>query len=461
MILAPQLRQSLEMLHLPILELRAMIQKEMEQNPTIEEKLPGTETIEIEPGTGKTEESEEMSFKEEFEVLSKLDEEWRDYFFQDFESRPHSQESEERRQYLLDSLPQRESLQEHLLNQLHLAGLSDRDRQAAELLIGSINNDGYLTTGTEELAASANCDATHLNDLLTIIQDFHPSGVGARDLRECLLIQLERLGQSDSLAAAIAREHLELLAARKIPDIARALRVTNEDIEAAMRMISSLDPKPGRLYSDDTSNYVLSEVVVKKVDGKYVVILNDDQLPHIRISKQYRAMLEDENIKPEVKSYIRERIRSGAFMIKSIHQRQKTIYRIASEIVTRQTEFLDNGVSHLRPMTMAEIARAVSVHETTVSRAVSNKYMKTPIGVYELKYFFTPGIKTSDGSEVSNKSVKDMIAAMVAREDPTNPLSDQHIMETLNQQGLQIARRTIAKYRLVLHIPPSHMRKSY
>jgi RNA polymerase sigma-54 factor len=207
--------------------------------------------------------------------------------------------------------------------------------------------------------------------------------------------------------------------------------------------------------------YVDPEVVVQKVDGEYVVILNDDHLPHLKISNHYRKLMGDENTKPEVKAYIRERVRSGAFLMKSIDQRQRTIHRIATEIVNKQTDFLEEGISALKPLTMAEVANEVSVHETTVSRAVSNKYMKTPSGVFEMKYFFTPGIKTANGTEVSNKTVKDMIANMVSHEDPSKPLSDQEIMERLKKEGITIARRTIAKYRLVLRIPPSHMRKSY
>jgi RNA polymerase sigma-54 factor len=294
-----------------------------------------------------------------------------------------------------------------------------------------------------------------------VIQDFHPSGVGARNLRECLLLQLERIDKPDRLAASIVSDHLEKLGGRKFQDIARALRVSVENVQEAARFIATLDPKPGRIYSDDEATYVLPEIVVQKVEGKYVVILNDDQLPHVRISRHYRRLLEDPATKPEVRSYVRERIRSGAFLIKSIHQRQKTIHRIASEIVTNQTAFLDEGISHLKPMTMAEVAQTVGVPETTVSRAVSGKYMRTPAGVFELKYFFTPGIKTEDGKEISNKTVKDMIAQMVAGEDASQPLSDQDIMKRLKEKGVKIARRTVAKYRIVLRIPPSHMRRSY
>lgn len=487
MILAPQLRQSLEMLQLPILELRTVIQKELEQNPTIEE-VPDPEPVNAEEEAESAEEPvptvaealpidpspqeppapasevekpEALNFDKEFEVLAKLDEEWRDYFFQDNQSRPYSGDDAEKRQFMLDSLPQQESLQEHLINQLNLSGFSDNDRQIAELIIGSINEDGYLTTSLEEMAAATSTDPQHLADILSVIQDFHPTGVGARDLRECLLIQLERFSKADTLAGQIVRDHLDKLAGKKYTDIARTLKTSPEDVLQAARFIATLDPKPGRLYTEEVATYILPEVVVRKMEGEYTVLLNDDQLPHIRISRHYRELLSNPTTKAEVKSYIRERIRSGAFLIKSIHQRQKTIHRIASEIVKTQTDFLDHGITELRPLTMAEVARIVGVHETTVSRAVAGKYMQTPSGIFEMKYFFTPGIKTADGREVSNKTVKDMIATLVANEEPDKPLSDQEIMAKLTEKGITVARRTVAKYRLVLRIPPSHMRKSY
>jgi len=465
MILAPQLRQSLEMLQLPILELRSLIQQEMERNPTIEESLIKAEPLEVEPGTlqkdaADPEEKKELDFSQEIQALSKLDDEWRDYFLQDVRSSSYSEEDEEKRRFFFDSIPQRESLQEHLLTQLNLSGLSEEDRKIGELLIGSIDDDGYLATQIEELAASTGYDPRRLEDLLAVVQDFHPVGVGARDFRECLLLQLERLGKGDTLATEIVRHHLEALGARKYQEIAKALKVNVEDVQQAAKLIATLDPKPGRMYSSDAPTYVLPEVIVQKVDGKYVVFLNDDQLPHIRISAHYRKLLEDPATTPEVREYIQEKIRSGAFLIKSIHQRQRTIHRIASEIVAAQSEFLEHGVTHLKPLTMAEVAKAVGVHETTVSRAVSGKYMQTPVGMFEMKFFFTPGIKTADGKEVSNKTVKEMIANLVAREDPAKPLSDQEIVEKLHAQGIQIARRTVAKYRLLLRIPPSHMRKS-
>ena len=460
MVLAPQLRQSLEMLQLPILQLQTMIQKELEQNPTIEETIDGKDHVEIEPDVAPDPEgNKELEFNKEFEVLAKLDEEWRDYFFQDIQYRPHSIENDEKRQFMLDSLPQQESLQEHLYNQLNLSGMAEEDRQIGELIVGSVNDDGYLTATMDELSASANFDTEHVEDVLAVIQEFHPTGIAARSVEECLLMQLNRLGQNDSLAADVVRNHLDQLGKRKHQDIARTLKVTLEDIVNAAKIIATLDPKPGRAYSPEVATYILAEIIVRKVDGEYTVILDNDQLPHVRISRHYRSLLNSDTTKPEVKSYIREKIRAGAFLIKSIHQRQQTIYKIASEIVKAQTAFLDHGVSHLRPLTMSKIAEIVGVHETTVSRAVSGKYMKTPSGIFELKYFFTPGIRTADGKQVSNMAVKEVIASLVADEDPEKPLSDQDILQLLSERGMKIARRTVAKYRLVLRIPPSHLRK--
>jgi RNA polymerase sigma-54 factor len=257
------------------------------------------------------------------------------------------------------------------------------------------------------------------------------------------------------------RDHLDALGAHKVQNIAKALKVSIEEVQEATAFIHSLDPKPGRMFSEEVASYVLPEVVVRKVEGEYVIILNDDQLPHLRISRHYRRLMENPETTNEVKSYIRDRLRASTFLLKSIDQRQKTIYKISAEIVRVQTPFLEHGVSHLKPLTMSTVADAVGVHETTVSRAVNQKYMRTPIGTYELKYFFTPGIKTQNGADVSNKSVKEMISNMVADEDPAKPLSDQAIMEKLKADGIDVARRTVAKYRIVLKIPPSHMRKRF
>ncbi len=467
MVLAPQLRQSLEILQLPLLDVCTVIQQEIERNPTLEEIPVGGPSVEVEPGvnTSAPERPDdvlpELDFEKEYQALATLDEEWREYFFQDAQANPYTDDQAKTRQFFLDSIPQRESLQQHLLAQLALSGLSPADVKIAELIIGSINDDGYLASSADELAQSANCDPQHLLDVLTVVQDFHPTGIGARNLAECLLLQLERLGKGNTLAARIVQEHLERLGARKFTDISQALGVSVAEVQEAAKLIATLDPKPGRAYSQETPSYVSPEVLVRKMEGEWVVILNDDQLPHLRISQHYRQMMQDRNTAPDVRAYIQERIRASAFLIRSIEQRQKTIYRIASEIVKAQTEFLEHGVSHLRPTTMTEVAKRVGVHETTVSRAVAGKYMQTPFGVFEMKYFFSPGIQTTDGQRISNKTVKDLISQMVAREDKSNPLSDQEIVERLKAQGIHVARRTVAKYRLLLRLPPSHLRKGF
>ena len=466
MILAPQLRQSLEMLQLPMMELRAVIQQEMETNPTIEDVTdPHEVSVDSEQpvvaATAQDDAPLDFDKDKDIDALAKLDEEWRDYFLQGVENAPHSEEAEERHQFLLDSVKQTVSLQDHLLEQVTLTALSDTDKQFAETLIGNVNEDGYFIGNLEELAVQMGCNPHHLHDILSVIQEFHPTGVGARDVRECLLLQLEPLGESPQvrLARGIVGEHLDDLASRRYKAIGKALNASPEAVQEAEKFIRALDPRPGRIFAPELSEYVTPEVVVKRINDRYVVVLDDDQLPHIRISAHYRQLLQDPGTTAEVKSYIRERIRAGAFLIKSIHQQQRTIQRIATEIVNAQQDFLDQGIAFLRPMTMSEVAVKVGVHETTVSRTVSNKYMTTPRGVFEMKFFFTPGLRTTDGASISNKTVQNCIARLVAEESPAEPLSDQAILEKLEQDGIHVARRTIAKYRIVLKIPPSHQRR--
>ncbi len=492
-VLAPQLRQSLELLQVPVLELRSLVQQEMEKNPTIEEspapdapdseaesassepELPATDGEapnpakdsdsdfggEPEAPTPSATESggDDEKFQDEFERLVKLDDEWRDYFQQGRASQPYSADDAQRRQFLFDSISQPESLQQHLVNQLSLAVDNEEDRQIGELLIGSINDDGFLTSNLDEMAASTGHTTEQLTNVLELIKEFDPVGIGSKDLQECLLTQLNRLGKEDSIAAQIARDHLEALGARKYAEIARALKISPEQVQDAARLIGTLEPKPGRRFVADAPYYVLPEAMVQKIDGRYVVLLNNDQIPRLHISNEYRRLMGDSGTTSEVKSYIREKIRAGLFLIKSINQRQQTIYNIASEIVKVQTDFFEHGISRLRPLTMNEIAQVVGIHETTVSRAIANKYIQTPRGTFEMKYFFTPGYKTADGKEISNKTIKNALSTLVADEDPATPLSDQAMVQKLGEMGIQVARRTIAKYREELKILPSHLRK--
>ena len=461
-VLSPQLQQSLLVLQTPLLELRNLVQQEMETNPVLEE-LPD------EPGSDAQTEGEpavDDNFKDEFEKLASLDEEWRDYMTQSSNSGAdgfqRSREAKDKRQFFFDSIAVQETLQQNLLGQLDQSVLNASDRKAAELIIGNIDDNGFLQSAPEEMALNSGIPKEDFERMLALIQGFYPPGVGARDLRECLLIQLKREGKEDSLEYKIVCEHMEDLGRRRFPDIARRTGIGVEDVQNAADKIGRLNPRPGQVFAAAPQNYVLPDVTVEKVDGEYQISLNDEQIPHLRISNLYKDIIASGNTQSgEVKDYIRDKIRSGKFLIRSIHQRQQTISNIAQQIVARQRDFFEHGPSHLKPMTMAEVADAVSVHETTVSRAVSGKYMATPQGVLEMKYFFTPGYQTATGESLSNTSVKEAILDLVKREDGNEPLSDNEIVEILSERGIPIARRTVAKYRTELNILPSHMRRKY
>jgi len=344
---------------------------------------------------------------------------------------------------------------------LNQTALSGDDRKTAELIIGNIDDNGFLQTTPEEMAMNTGIPQEDFELMLTLVQSFYPPGVGARDLRECLLIQLKRGGREKSLEYRVVSDHMTDLGKRRFPEIARRMGITVEQVQKAANNIAQLDPRPGQIFAEAPQNYVLPDVTVEKIQGQYQVILNGEQIPHLRISNTYKDIMSQDGSNGEVKDYIRDKIRSGKFLIKSIHQRQQTISNIAHQIVARQKEFLEQGSAHLKPMTMVQIADAVGVHETTVSRAISGKYISTPQGVFEMKYFFTPGYQTSSGVSMSNTSVKEAILDLVKGEAGSAPLSDKEIVEILGQRGIPIARRTVAKYRTELNILPSNMRRKY
>lgn len=484
-VLAPQLQQSLALLQAPTLELKALVEQELQQNPVLEEMSPTeSEQNEIamkegdapseaadpaeppadtkfDPATEKPSEGPVDDFQAEFERLTQIDQEWRDHYSQANAPMRSSQETEEKRQFMFDSLVAGTSLQENLIEQVRLSEMTDEQRQTAEMVIGNIDDYGYLKSGVDELSFSTSIPTENILEVLTIIQTFHPPGVGARDLQECLRLQLERQGREKTIEYQIITEHMEALGKRRLPEISRGLDISVEDVQDAMARIAQLEPRPGRAFLPDNQQYILPEVFVQKLGDDYMVTTNDEQIPHLRISNTYKDLMAKADSSPEVRDYIREKIRAGKFLIKSLHQRQSTILNIAREIVKRQREFMEKGIPGLRPMTMAQVAEVVGVHETTVSRAVSAKYMETPQGIFEMKYFFTSGIATSDGSGLSNTTVKDMISDMFKREDPAKPLSDQEIVKMLSEKGINIARRTVAKYRAELNILPSNLRKVY
>lgn len=484
-VLAPQLQQSLMLLQAPTLELKALVEQELQQNPVLEETTavelnaePKTAQDEEAPaaandgtdaapdvafdGAGEKANSEPVDdFQAEFERLSQLDQEWRDHFNQTNIPLRTSDDEEEKRQFMFDTLTASVSLQENLLQQVRLSDLTEAQRPVAEMIIGNIDDNGYLKASVDELAVATNIPAEQIGDVLKVIQTFYPPGVGARDLKECLQLQLERAGQQETLEYRIVTEHLDALGRRRLPDIARALGLTVTEVQEATRRIARLEPHPGREFLPDDNQYVVPEIFVQKSGDDYVVTSNNDYVPHLRISNAYKDLMAQANSSSEVREYIREKIRAGKFLIKSLHQRQETILSIAREIVKRQREFMEHGVSHLKPLTMLQVAEVVGVHETTVSRAVAGKYMDTPQGIFEMKYFFTSGVQTAEGVGISNTSIKDLVAELIRKEDSSQPLSDDQLVKLLSQKGITIARRTVAKYRSELNILSSTLRKVY
>ncbi len=475
--LAPQLQQSLALLQAPMLELKALVNQELEQNPVLEELI--EQELKSKDSSSDTESDSSKDAGEDFsdsddsrdtseewesqiEKLSQLDQEWRDYFSETaLPVKRNSKDDDERRQHMFDSLTTTTSLQETLREQVRLSDLSPDQHQIADLLIGNIDEKGYLNASIDELVFSTNTPKEIIQVILELIQTFEPAGVAAIDLRECLMLQLERAEREMTLEYRILDRCFKLLGKRKFPEIARDLGVSLEHVVQATEHISRLNPRPGNAYLNDGEAYVSPEVFITKTGDEYVVSTNNDHLPRIRISNTYKDLLSQTGSASDLKEYIREKIRSGKFLIKSIDQRQQTISNIAKEIVRRQNEFFDNGIAHLKPMTMMQVAEKVGVHETTVSRAVSGKYLQCAQGIFEMKFFFTSGIQTSSGTDISNATVKDIIQDMVRSEAPSKPLSDDQIVKNLLQKEIKIARRTVAKYRNELNILPSHLRKQY
>jgi RNA polymerase sigma-54 factor len=485
LVLAPQLQQSLALLQAPTLELKALVEQELQQNPVLEE-TDVTETemqerdprnednseapadlaeppadVNFDPATEKSSDAPVDDFQVEFERLAQLDQEWRDHFSATNIPSRNSSEDEEKRQFMFDSLVVGTSLQEMLLTQVRESAMTEDQRPVADMIIGNIDDYGYLKTTLEELSVSTGVPVEKIEEALKAIQTFDPPGVAARDLRECLMIQLERAGEQDSLEYRIIRDFMEALGKRRIPEIAKGTECEVDEIQDALENIAKLEPRPGRAFLPDNQQYVLPEVFVQRSGGDFIVTTNNEHIPHLRISNTYKDLMSQGENSAEVRNYIREKIRAGKFLIKSLHQRQQTILNIANEIVKRQREFMDKGVAYLKPLTMVQVAEVVGVHETTVSRGVSGKYMQTPQGIFEMKYFFTAGIQTANGEGMSNTSVKDMIAEIFKKEAQGKPLSDQEVVKMLTEKGIVIARRTVAKYRTELNILPSNLRKVY
>lgn len=455
--IGPQMQQSLQILQAPTLELRQIIQQEVEINPVLELESPEVSLEDAVP-----DDPDNREERDELDILSQMDEEWREYWAQSrAQSASRTSEDQERWQFLMDSIVAPTTLQEHLLSQLHTAEVTASVAKHVEFLIGNLDDRGFLNTPVEELSLQHAIPIDELRQAKELLISFDPVGVGADDLRECLLIQLERLGKRQSLAYRLVDMHLDDLANKRYPILARKMGVPVEQISRSADFISTLDPRPASRFSASSNNYVTPDIIVEHQAREWVPVMNNDDLPHLRLSNAYKDMLSQPGSSAEVRNYIREKLRSGKFLIRSIQQRQQTIYKIAVQILAHQREFLEKGTGFLRPLNMAQVADEVGVHETTVSRAIAGKYMATPHGVFELKFFFSHGVRTESGEDLSNTSVKNAIADLIKGEPKSKPLSDDKLAKILDQQGIKVARRTVAKYREALGILPSHLRKSF
>jgi RNA polymerase sigma-54 factor len=453
--LSPQMQQSLQFLQAPALELQSLVQQEIEINPVLEE-TPDQEKPESEAS-----ESTE-DWDKQLEELRQKDEDWREYFSQSTNNgTSYNPEAAERRQFLFDSQVEAPQLSEHLQRQLTLSTSDAEILRVGEEIIGNIDDAGFLKVQLVEVAQSARVEYSVAQATLDLIQTFDPVGVAARDLRECLLIQIKRLGKSEDIEAQVVGNYLNELGRKKYQDIARGLKVPLERVQAAAQFVATLQPRPGSSFSsEDKQNVVQAELTVVKNGDDWLVVMNDDPVPRLRISDTYKDLLVNNGHDAGLREYLKEKIRAGKFLIKCLHQRQTTIFNIATEIVKRQKAFFDSGVAHLKPLTMNQVAEVVGVHETTVSRAIANKYVQTHYGLFDLKYFFTPGYQTASGEVMSNTSVKDAIQDLIARESSNKPLSDQEIVKILSERGIPLARRTVAKYRSELGLLPSNLRRS-
>jgi RNA polymerase sigma-54 factor len=496
LVMTPQLQQAIKILQLSLPELETVVQAELEQNPMLEpldtspaetaadqENTPEPavpadgDAQPAEPGPTEptweagavetaavpatTEAKDAAAELGELNALDRLD--WREYlenYSNNWQDGSEAEPDDERRQSLEATLTRKTSLEEHLIWQLRLSGLTEPEQRIGAALIYNLNDDGYLETPVEELAAKLETDSATVDKVLKRIQRFDPAGVAARDLRECLYLQLRNLGMEESLAARIVLNHLDLLEKHRYSEIAKALGVQRDVVTQAARIISLLEPKPGRDYGGAQPTYIVPDVYIQKVGEEYVVTLNDGAVPRLRIAGYYQRVLRDGNVGNDAKEYLQERLRSARWLVKSIYQRQQTIYKVASSIVKFQRAFFDHGISHLRPLVLKDVADDIGMHESTISRATANKYAHTPQGIFELKFFFTSGVKAADGEDVSAETVKERIRALVAAEDRHNPLSDQAIAEILRSEKINIARRTVAKYRQALAILPSASRKA-
>ncbi len=461
LIMTPQLQMAIKLLQLSRLELMDTIQTELEENPALEEVPEGTlteqSTEQAEASTDESSEVKEVTIEEKIQE----DIDWSNYLDEyNTPGRVHH-ESEDRDTPRFESfIASNESLNDHLLWQLLMTKPDKEEERIGSLIIGNLNKDGYLDVSVEEIAITSGSTPEKIEEILSILQTFDPIGVCARDLSECLLIQAKFLGLDDTIVIDIITNHLSNLEKKNYKAICKALKKSMDEVVSAINVIKSLEPKPGRQFSDETPQYINPDIYVYKLENEFVIMLNDDGMPKLRVNSFYKSSISrGKNISGEAEDYIQEKMRSAAWLIKSIHQRQKTIYRVMQSILGFQREFFDKGIAYLKPMVLRDVAQDIQMHESTISRVTTNKYAFTPQGIYELKYFFNSSIRRSQGGSIASASVQDKIRQIIAGENPKKPYSDDKIAQILKEDQINIARRTVAKYREMLKVLSSNKRK--
>jgi len=451
--LAPQMRKSLEILQASTMELSQIINLALENNPVLED---ASESISLDELGQDPEELDRL------ESLNDTDDDWRERNIIEGSTQTWTQDDEERRQHLYDSLVAPVTLQQHLQQQLDLSMVEPGVREAAEAIIGNLDERGFLDLPVRDLGIRMKLDPDELDEALSLVQSFDPPGVGAADIPESLMLQLERQGRHDSIEYKIVRHHLEALARKRHPQIAKALGTSVERVAEAAVSIGRLTPNPGGDFNPGGNPYIQPDVIIEKnEDGILEARLTGEQLPHLRINDFYKDMIGKQGLDSKARSFLREQIRDGRSLIRSVALRQETILAIAHQLILRQQDFFDKGPRFLKPLTMNEVADALGMHATTISRAVAGKHILTPQGLMEMRSFFATGYQTESGSGVSNAGVREAIQQLVANENQNKPLSDEALTKALAKQGIKVARRTVAKYREQLNILPSHLRKSY
>jgi len=461
LIMTPQLQMAIKLLQLSRLELVDTIRQELEENPALEEvqeTLAEEQTIDKKDKDKKDEpEIKEVAIEEK--INDDID--WSNYLDEYSSPGRINFESESKDTPKYEAfIASKETLSQHLLWQFLMTSPSRKEKKIGSLIIGNLNRDGYLEISVEEIARMSDSDTKKVEKVLSLLQTFDPVGICARDLKECLLLQTKHLKIDDTLLINIITDHLGHLEKRNYKAICKALKTSIENVIAAVNVIQGLEPKPGREFSDENPQYITPDIYVYKIENDFVVMLNDDGLPKLRVSSFYKKTISRGNkISGEAEDYIQDKLRSAAWLIKSIHQRQKTIYRVMESILKFQHDFFEKGISQLKPMVLRDVAQDIDMHESTISRVTTNKYAYTPQGIFELKYFFNSSIRRVHGGTIASASVQDKIKKIIAGEDPKNPFSDDKISKLLQDSHINIARRTVAKYRDILKVLPSNRRK--